>query len=440
MAPENVVELLVRSYDLPVKLEERVLQIAQAEVREQDLISPEEQFYCVEEIVERFQRNWREERAIRFDEAQFEEGSRTNHEVIANTTYEPSELIEMAEDSPHVTVGKVFEILEDHFDDVSLEFLKRALKVGKDIILDIPEDRIQERAPWVLEKLQSLVQKYTRNGKVVLPPRQIKNIRFCDGLEIDFVRRDFGGDPLAFYLEHLEVYEGMGKTELFDFDYGLYAALFDTGKIDSVISDRRLFSSEKITAVVAAKETFNGQHNLVAANLGVHRETVKKYWRADDVRKKMGRCSYSIADVAMILSAHKGSGGSSRKAEKNNSRFSRKTYAKYWAAAGFPIRPVGWQSVSDDVVEQMKTTFEESNGNISEVSRITGSTYKTIVARLSSNDKKVKGTGKSNPGLNDQTKEKMFEVYRECGNYTQTSRIMGIGRNTVMKYCRPLSF
>ena len=67
-----------------------------------------------------------------------------------------------------------------------------------------------------------------------MPARPIKRVKF-NPLSITFGQRSYDGDPLRFFLEHRDAYEGMNRTQLSKRDPGLYVALRTAGQLDEAI-------------------------------------------------------------------------------------------------------------------------------------------------------------------------------------------------------------
>ena len=53
--------------------------------------------------------------------------------------------------------------------------------------------------------------------------------------KIKFRNRRYGGDPLQFYREHQDLYEGMSRSELSIYDSGLYASLWKARQLNEAI-------------------------------------------------------------------------------------------------------------------------------------------------------------------------------------------------------------
>ena len=78
------------------------------------------------------------------------------------------------------------------------------------------------------------VVRYERDGRIALPARPIREIRFTP-LNIRFIRRRYGGDPIGFFQDNQIAYAGLRRSDLARFDAGLYHALRESQQLDRAI-------------------------------------------------------------------------------------------------------------------------------------------------------------------------------------------------------------
>ena len=325
MKHENFVYATIRSYELPEKLEKKVLKIVEGGIEKECLTSPQSQYNYIDKIVSIYQRRWGEGKEVRFDETQFEDGKRTKHEAISDETYEPSGLIERFEEEPnYVTISDAFTQLEDQFDNVSLEFLKRALQQTGEVVLDVSTEEIEARSAWVLKKLNSLAARYKHKGQIIIPPRPIKDVKFHGELEIEFGQRRYPNGLLAFYLDNLDIYEGLSRYELFKVDEGFYQTLSRAGLLELVIPENlnaRQPNEEEMMEIYNIYMAFNKNARTATKHLPWSEPTIRKYGNAIKAIREVRTINQgiSIEEVVKIISL-----GSRRKRIANALKISKK--------------------------------------------------------------------------------------------------------------------
>ncbi len=440
MTPENFVYATVRSYELPEVLEKKVLRIVEDGIEKECLTSPQSQYNYIDKVVSVYQRRWGEGKEVRFDETSFENPRKTKHEVIADETYEPSNLITRFEEEPnYVTVEEAFAQLEDQFDNVSLEFLKRTLQQNGNVMLDISAAGIEGRSAWVLKKLNSLAARYKHKGQIIIPPRPIKDVKFHGELEIEFGQRRYPNGLLAFYLDNLEVYKGMGRTELFNFDEGFYRTLSRAGLLDVVIPENlnsKQPNEKEIMEIYNTFIAFNKNATAAAKCLPWSIPTVRKYGVAFDAIQEVRSVNQGIPieKVIKIISF-----GNQRKRIANALRISRKvghkreTVTKYLKAAGFTLKP-GNPGYDQSVTKEAILTYHDCKGNVAEVSRRLKKNYKNIKNHLEKKGLPALGLDQSLP-LEDREKIRISHL-ENGGIYAEVVRDTGFHIDTVTKYCK----
>ncbi len=94
--------------------------------------------------------------------------------------------------------------------------------------------RVARDIRTVKRRLAQLEERYAFNGRIAMPARPIKKVKF-NPLRIAFGQRSYDGDPLRFFLARCDAYEGMNRTQLSKHDPGLYVALRTAGQLDEAI-------------------------------------------------------------------------------------------------------------------------------------------------------------------------------------------------------------
>lgn len=265
----------IRTYSLPPRLQEKILRIANFRIIEEGISSEDALYLLIDGLVSKFTEPY--PRPMSLDQAVSRESDRTFHEVIGAPDSEEGYSLHWTE---------IRRMLQGRISPENLGLLSLLLSKREEIDLTISLDMIKERAIEINERLTMLRRIYEKEGELFLPSRPIVSVSFTP-FHVRFRSRNYHGDPLAYYLEHQEVYEGLGRWGLHQFDQGLCAALRRSHKLESVMpennSPHRL-SQESIDEIVAVHPLCNKNSRLAHKMLGRYSHaTILKYWKAAEL-------------------------------------------------------------------------------------------------------------------------------------------------------------
>ena len=137
-------------------------------------------------------------------------------------------------------------------------------------------DEIKSRA-------KEIGNKYLRGDKIVLPPREIKDISFHP-LKINFRKIFYFENPLLLYLESIKIYNGLSRTQLFEFDEAIYRALSRSDQLEIAIpelnhknSGRKPLPEKEVSKIFEALKQSGGILCIAARISGYSIPTVRKY-------------------------------------------------------------------------------------------------------------------------------------------------------------------
>ena len=306
-------------------------------------------------------------------------------------------------------------------------------------MLDVSTEEIEARSAWVLKKLNSLAARYKHKGQIIIPPRPIKDVKFHGELEIEFGQRRYPNGLLAFYLDNLDIYEGLSRYELFKVDEGFYRTLSRAGLLELVIPENlnaRQPNEEEMMEIYNIYMAFNKNARTATKHLPWSEPTIRKYGNAIKAIREVRTINQgiSIEEVVKIISL-----GSRRKRIANALKISKKvghkreTVTKYLKAAGFRLKP-GNPGYDQSVVKEAVQTYRVCNGNVAEVSRSLGRSYKNIKHHLEKEGLPALGLDQS---LSFKDREKIRTSHLENGGiYAEVARDTGFHIETVTKYCK----
>ncbi|MEK6852388.1 MAG: helix-turn-helix domain-containing protein [Nanoarchaeota archaeon] len=149
-------------------------------------------------------------------------------------------------------------------------------------------EEVRRRSTKAVRTLfDELLKNYGMRGVVGILTRPIKSIQL-NPLIIEFDARDYRGSPIEVYRRHKRVYGLMSRSELGDYDEGLYLALRRYKQIDSAIPEKRnargshwkrLTENQKKKIIETLKAN-NWNITMTASQLHHFHGTVRKYGKS----------------------------------------------------------------------------------------------------------------------------------------------------------------
>ena len=306
------------------------------------------------------------------------------------SVYENSE--DLAIYDPEKGYKEDLEFLQENLGEMEFSFLlnligpSRLEKVALSGIIDQDTKGLE----LLKTRLSELYDRYSRDGKIVLPPKEIIRVEF-NPLSIRF-RARYDKDPLRFFQQHNSVYGSLSRLELSKFDQSLYNALRRTNKISEAIpldmrSDKdHGLSVEEQKRIVSTFESCQSSARATSQVLPYSPQTILKYCKRKGVEVR-NRKGILESEREEIIGAYEKYNGVVFYAAKALGR-SRKLVSEVWRDDGLEIssnrgiellkKMRGQQSLSDKKSKKIVEIFEKCSGVISRASKSTGHSAKTI--------------------------------------------------------------
>ena len=303
---------IIQSYHLPRNLERRLISIGVRRISELHINSFEERYNYLSYLVEKFTSPF----ITRLGESVNEIPSRKTQRTKEKT----------------ITAREALNCIRSHLGWVDYLLLCQLVD-NPENPLNVTRDQLLDRVPIIQKRLESLAKKYEKQGRLVIPKRPIIHVDF-DPLSIKFKRRNYQGDPLSFFREHKRTYGELSRTELSEFDRGLYRSLLKHGQLEQAIPETRhrnfqgdplsffrkhtkysglsrtelarldptlygslitygqleqaipetkphsgkRFSESRVKEIILSRSTYNGDALKASQHLGCDKRTVLKYW------------------------------------------------------------------------------------------------------------------------------------------------------------------
>lgn len=245
MAMEKSVDSVVRSYDLPKNIEERLIRIAQRRIEELQLFSFDEQYEYIAHLVEKFTTK---PSASLDATIRGENGDLRLYDIIAAPEERPFEPISEMEEEKLIPVTIVPDLLKNKISEKSSAVLGQLLQtISPEQRLGIFPTTVVENAEEINARLEELAAQYEVEGRLVIPRRPITYITF-DPLSIRFGRRSFEGNPLKYFRENYGGHKGLTRSQLEKEDASLYMTLLTHHQIEKAIPEtvRRRFTHSEL--------------------------------------------------------------------------------------------------------------------------------------------------------------------------------------------------
>ncbi len=404
------VNYLVSTYELPPSLAGRIGRIVEREHHQDPFSSFDVMYDRVAYLVDRLGRS-REEGGIRLDYQPKGDGTLFKHGLFAHPLdFQRAETAEGCPSEPGLTVVEALSLLLSKLTPAQrtvIEYLvresrryeqERYSRSGEGVedvytSTSIFSPQLLEHSDELVARLEELVRTYTINGTVLIPRRPIVHVRWKPELWVRYGRRNFGGNPLQFFRDHVDVY-GRFRTELAlrQFDSGLASALRRAGQLHEAIPPlpsggqmRELGQEEK--QEIAALYQRHTSVRAVRANLSfrTYEPVISRCLKEQGIepRKQYEKNPLSSAEQQRICGAFDRYGSASEAAR--HVPYDVRTVLKYARLHGRTIlqsgKHVQRSLLSPKQLQRIGGAFASCKGSISQASRLLGHTRGTIKCR-----------------------------------------------------------
>ncbi len=334
----------------------------------------------ISELVDFLNVPFGERRALRLDESI--ENSNTSKTYFFGTDDEI--LFEKDEEYRKQKISEIsLQYLKGVFEPKILEFFTLLIlnsglepEEYEEVIKKIPESQIPEIAYRLGVLKRGLFDKdedYIVRGNI--------EVTSFSPFKIKFRNRRYNGDPLQFYREHQDLYEGMSRKELEGFDSGLARHLRYHSQIKDAIPETKLtnsLSDEEIATIMNSYEDCFGNLKIASEKLGFHRRTIAKYWR----KKGLKTYSYPYRFQNNPLAYYQ------RNRDKFEGKSRSEMQAEYPGFTNF-LRECGQlddtipevqssNKLTDEQISNILKAHKQTNGMVGKASELTGHSEQTI--------------------------------------------------------------
>ncbi len=335
---EKVIDSILKTYRIPRELKDKISQFTSKKIDASFIGSYSEIYDYISYLVDQFQTPYEERFFTRLDLPKYENSSNLYHEFLSSEEEEWAPPIKKSSQND-ISISDMYLILEDYLDKASFSLFKQ-LQFEEGVQLNISEEFLLESVPKIKKNLERLVKK--NKGGLFIQKRPIIQIQ-----PIKFGRRNYNGDPLAFFNSHIGSYKGLIRSKLLKLDSGLYTSLVRWNQIDVAIPKitppgaSTKLKEEKINAIIESYQNCKIVQR-VAKEHGVSRSVVDKYLikkGLKEPRKKRGTYGYPQKKIDKIIKAYDKCKIASQVAKKFG--VCRFTITKHWRKEGFKITSRG---------------------------------------------------------------------------------------------------
>ena len=294
----------------------------------------------------------------------------------------------------------------------------------------------------ISKSLGSFASKYVRND--IFPPKKIMRISF-NPFKINFSSRVFNGNPLNFFLKNYKYYEGLSRTELYEFDQTLYTRLRNAGQLALAIPNKRknrvFIEPEKLKKILGSYSTFNANARAAAKSMGYAPNTILRYWKKNGLGTRSVGRKHSEEEHRKILQSYEVYGGIVSHAARELG-YSRVLVSKIWKEGGLEVdnsrglkclkKIIGAHHISEKDAGRIVSLYEKCGGVIGKASKISGHCEATI-KRYWENA----GLSISQMTLGREDVEAIVSAYKDHeGSIGCAAKALGRNWVTVRKYWR----
>lgn len=296
------VQEIVRTYDLPLRLQDKIARIAVRRIAELNIGGFDNVYRYVDYLVGRFQarRDKKEKLTDSLDTA-VRDDSRTLIQKIG--VHDPALLSltqGQGEISPSSTINEILEMLRGKLSDADLTTLLQLARRGINQYNTSPEELTLSKdfiasSHQVKERLEVLAEKFGMNGRIIIPNRPIIYVQFDPKFYIRFEAEQspvsYMGcrTPLSYFIHHSSKYKGKTEDELKNYDPELHKALVEAGQLQIAISPKpQRTYGPTADEIIAAYNASHKNLSVAARLLGIGVDAIYHNIR----RKKLGLKGY----------------------------------------------------------------------------------------------------------------------------------------------------
>src|SRR3989338_2420834 len=277
------IEDIISSYQLPQNIKQKITQIAKHHIEKYKINNFSQIYEYVAELVDKFTVPWEEKNTVSLDQSTAS-SKRTLHEKItSNNSAETERLEEKIKKENTVSTNTSKDQLKKIFSESDIT-TQQIISV---LLEKVPQFHIPQiaAADIIKNRTVQLLSSYFKYGRLQIPPRPIKHIKFDNKIDIHYAKRRYGGNPLAFLKEHEEFYAQLTRSQLEEIDRGLYAALLRKHQIQEAFELNLLLSTPlyrghktALEFFIAHKEKYHGlsRTELQKIDSGLYQKLLKE--------------------------------------------------------------------------------------------------------------------------------------------------------------------
>ncbi|MCA9496975.1 MAG: hypothetical protein KC589_08565, partial [Nanoarchaeota archaeon] len=255
--------------------------------------------------------------------------------------------------------------------------------------------------------------------------------------KIKFRNRRYGGDPLQFYREHQDLYEGMSRSELSIYDSGLYASLWKARQLNEAIPNIKSpnkISLEGLEEILSSYIPSEGVLKVASSIIDYSESTISKYWQENGLEVIGGKLK--IDEREEIINSYVLYKGNITLAAKKLRR-ARATVARYWREAGLKS---SHSKVNNDEKKKhmIVASYKPFNGNADKAAKELALTNQTITRYWRRAGLEVNAPGRN---LSQEGKQEILKAYKIDGGIpSRAAKRLGRDFYTITKYWEEAGF
>lgn len=361
MSNKSLIEFIIGTYDFSPKFRAELIEKTYVRIDEFCINGFDNIYRYISEFIMNYQIPYHERKGLRLDKPTTSEIKSTFHDIIENTNNLPTnhQGKNLRENISGLPIDEAISILDGHLDNSYLEIMRQLScedSTNGNLLLNRSPEELVKIAPEIQNRLEKLLVRFERNGKLVLPKRPIVYVKFGDSVSIRFRKRSYKGNPLAFFNKYPEVYDGKSRYKLSKLDGGLHQALWSAGQLELAIpeadtlqvergkklgSGELAFTKEQVDEIIAAYPIYGGNATEAARHTEYSKQSYINNWRAEGLEiKEPVACPFPQEKNEEILKTYKTHDKNAKKAGPYLG-VAPNTVIKHWKAAGLKIRKQG---------------------------------------------------------------------------------------------------
>lgn len=423
MVNVNDIVLILGTYDLPDRLEHKILFRATEQVKNGEFGSFTDVYSWITHFLDNVD-SWNALPPTRLDKPLVEQD---NYGSLNDFIEDKKEV-----EQEGTLISQALWVVQSELSELENSILEQvASSVGDDLMLGIDLRKISRNIPIIKRKLRALVEGFEVNGKLLIPKSDVLQFQFTPSLDVIYRRnrtdRRFLTDEQATEVFAAYVtYEGNALEASRHLPYHVHTIRKYWHSMLGKKPCGNTLSPVEMAKVLQAYDKYCGNATEASRHLPHSLGTITKHWK-NIIGKNPRLTILTASEIRLILGSHKDFGGNIAQASRALG-YSAPTVRSYWSSYGLEIH--SRRRLSKEQIDDVVQVYGKFDGNSFAASKELGYDHTTIARHWENHGLELKKRC-----LSSKQVDTVLEAYETFGgNRRKAAKALGYHKNTIERY------